>query len=70
MPNISMNSVNLINSKLRQAMAITLLIQGDKSSNAPLNDQDIDSALMAVFDLIECSHEALNDDIATSRSGN
>lgn len=49
MPNISMNSVNLINSKLRQAMAITLLIQGDKSSNAPLNDQDIDSALMAVF---------------------
>lgn len=67
MPNISMSTVDLINNKLNQAKAITLLIQNDHSSLTPLNDDYIDNALMAIFDLIDCSNEALNDDVEASR---
>ncbi|WP_392558737.1 hypothetical protein [Orbus mooreae] len=67
MPNISMSTVNLINNKLNQAEAITLLIQGNSTSESPLIESHIDNALMAVADLIECSNEALNDDIASAR---
>ncbi|WP_392564726.1 hypothetical protein RHO13_04780 [Orbus wheelerorum] len=70
MPNISIDTVDLINNKLRQAMAITRLIQGDSTSEAPLNQNYIDYALSAVYDLIDLSNEVLSDDADASRGKN
>lgn len=52
MPNISLEAVNIINTKLGQADAITILLMCDCDSEMPINDELRSSALHAVSDLI------------------
>ncbi|MDF7670126.1 hypothetical protein PT276_02715 [Orbaceae bacterium ESL0721] len=56
---IPLDNVDLITEKLQQARSITLLIQGNNSTDAPLTDVYIDYALSAVADLLKASHAVL-----------
>lgn len=62
MSKIPLNRVDLITEKLQQAKAITLLVQGNNSTDAPLNDEHIDYALSAIVDLLKASHTVLTGD--------
>lgn len=55
MANISMDAINIINSKLSQADAITTLLMCDCDSNMPINDQLRSDVLGAISDLISDS---------------